>query len=117
MFDLENEHREQKAIMIANCQYDVLRYEGSMSEWDDVIAVYAVKLNLGDDAQEVVTFDENKAEELRSIFWSMNSIRLETETVTLWKSPRRCKFRSQNRSCTDLRPRPCRNTNRTSARD
>ncbi len=82
MLNLENEHREQQAIIIENCQYDVLNYEGSMADWDDVIAVYAVKLNLGDDAQEVATFDESKAEELRRIFWSMNSIHLETETVT-----------------------------------
>jgi len=82
MLDLENEYREQQAIMIENCQYDVLSYEGSMAEWDDVIAVYAVKLNLGDDAQEVATFDESKAEELRRVFWSMNSIHLETETIT-----------------------------------
>lgn len=81
MSDLENEHREQQALMIANCQYDVLNYEGSMADWDDVIAVYAVKLNLGDEAQEVATFDENKAEELRKVFWVMNSIHLETEVA------------------------------------
>ena len=86
MSDLENEHREQQAIMIENYQYDVLRYGGSMAEWDDMIAVYAVKLNLVDNAHEIATFDEKKAEELRRVFWSMNSIHLETETVTSYVS-------------------------------
>ena len=54
-----------------------------MADWEEVIAVYAVKLNLdSDNPQEVATFDEDKAEELRKVFWAMNSIHLETEAVT-----------------------------------
>lgn len=47
-----------------------------------MIAVYAVKLNLGDEPQEVATFDEEKAAELKAIFWDMNSISLRTESRT-----------------------------------
>ena len=83
ILELENEHREQQSLIIANCQYDVLNYEGSMADWREVIAVYAVKLNLdSDNPQEVATFDEDKAEELRKVFWKMNSIRLKTEAIT-----------------------------------
>ncbi len=83
MSDIKNEYKEQQALMIANCQYDVLNYEGSMADWDDVIAVYAVKLNLDStNPQEVATFNEAKATELRAVFWDMNSLRIETEIVT-----------------------------------
>ena len=47
-----------------------------------MIAVYAVKLNLADEPQEVTTFDEDKAEILKEIFWDMNSISLRTESKT-----------------------------------
>ncbi len=83
MSDIKNEYKEQQALMIANCQYDVLNYEGSMADWEDVIAVYAVKLNLDStNPQEVATFNEAKATELRAVFWNMNSLSIETEIVT-----------------------------------
>lgn len=91
MFDLEGEWREKQTELISNCQYDVLSYEGELADWDEVISVYAVKLNLDEDnAQEVATFDEDKAEELRNIFWVMNSVTTstwsETKTVTKYVS-------------------------------
>jgi hypothetical protein len=78
--DLEREYHQRQAELIANCQYDILNYEGDIAAWDEMIAVYAVKLNLGDEPQEVATFDEDKAAELKAIFWDMNSISLRTET-------------------------------------
>jgi hypothetical protein len=80
--DLEREYHQRQAELIANCQYDILNYEGDIAAWDEMIAVYAVKLNLGDEPQEVATFDEDKAAELKAIFWDMNSISLRTETRT-----------------------------------
>ena len=80
--DLEREYHQRQAELIANCQYDILDYEGDIAAWDEMIAVYAVKLNLGDDPQEVATFDEDKAAELKAIFWDMNSISLRTESRT-----------------------------------
>ena len=73
---------ESPSELIANCQYDILNYEGDIAAWDEMIAVYAVKLNLGDEPQEVATFDEEKAAELKAIFWDMNSISLRTESRT-----------------------------------
>ena len=50
--------------LAAMVYYDVLSYEGSLSGWEEVIAVYAVKLNLDSDTpQEVATFDESKGED------------------------------------------------------
>ena len=80
--DLEREYHQRQAELIANCQYDILNYEGDIAAWDEMIAVYAVKLNLGDEPQEVATFDEDKAAELKAIFWDMNSISLRTELRT-----------------------------------
>lgn len=80
--DLEREYHQRQAELIANCQYDILNYEGDIAAWDEMIAVYAVKLNLGDEPQEVATFDEDKAAKLKEIFWDMNSISLRTESRT-----------------------------------
>ena len=80
--ELEREYHQRQSELIANCQYDILNYEGDIAAWDEMIAVYAVKLNLGDEPQEVATFDEDKAAELKEIFWDINSISLRTETQT-----------------------------------
>jgi len=80
--DLEREYHERQNELIADCQYDILNYEGDIAAWNEMIAVYAVKLNLADEPQEVTTFDEDKAEILKEIFWDMNSISLRTESKT-----------------------------------
>ena len=81
--DLEREYHQRQSELIANCRYDILNYEGNIADWREMIAVYAVKINLGDEPQEVVTFDEDKAVELKEIFWDMNEISLRTETKTM----------------------------------
>lgn len=80
--ELEREYHQRQSELIANCQYDILNYEGDIAEWDEMIAVYAVKLNLGDEPQEVATFDEDKAAELKAIFWDMNALSLRTDSRT-----------------------------------
>jgi hypothetical protein len=80
--DLEREYRHKQSDLIAGQQYDILNYEGDMAPWNEMLAVYAVKLNLGDEPQEVVRFDENKAEQLREIFWDMNEVTTRTESMT-----------------------------------
>ena len=79
--DLEREYRERQNELIAGYEYDVLNYEGNLAGWDEIIAVYAVKLNLdSDNPQEVATFDESKAEQLRYVFWDMVELSLMSET-------------------------------------
>ena len=80
--ELEREYHQRQSELIANCQYDILNYEGDIAAWDEMIAVYAIKLNLGDEPQEVATFDEDKAAELKEIFWDMNTISLRTDSRT-----------------------------------
>ena len=80
--DLEREYHQKQSDLIAGQQYDILNYEGDMAPWSEMLAVYAVKLNLGDEPQEVVSFDEDKAELLREIFWDMNEVTTRTESMT-----------------------------------
>ena len=77
--DLEREYYQKQTEMIASYQYDILNYEGDIAKWNEVIAVYAVKLNLCDEPQEVATFDEDKAAQLKEIFWDMNSLSVREE--------------------------------------
>ena len=61
----------------------MLTFEGSQASWKEVVAIYAVKINLdSENPEDVVIFDERKAEELRNIYWTMNNIRVEKETET-----------------------------------
>ena len=78
--ELEREYREKQTELIEGKQHDVISYEGRLAEWNEIIAVYAVKLNLDREApQEAATFDENKAEVLKESFWDMHSISSRTE--------------------------------------
>jgi len=57
--------------------------DGSVGNWADVLAVYAVNTATGDDEQaEVLTVTPKKVEQLRSIFNDMNSVSYRTETET-----------------------------------
>ena len=80
--DLEREYHQKQSDLIAGQQHDLLNYEGDMAPWNEMLAVYAVKLNLGDEPQEVASFDEDKAGLLREIFWDMNQVAIRTESKT-----------------------------------
>ena len=85
--DLEREHHEMENELAATVYYDVLSYEGSLAGWEEVISVYAVKLNLdSEDPQEVATFDESKANALRAVFLDMHDLSLMSETHTRYET-------------------------------
>ena len=86
--DLEREYYQKQTEMIASYQYDILNYEGDIAKWNEVIAVYAVKLNLCDEPQEVATFDEDKAAQLKEIFWNMNRLSVREEERILQSGER-----------------------------
>ena len=63
--------------------YDRLELSGSRAPWRDVLAVYAVKVNTDpENPRDVAVMDEDRAEELRDVFWDMTEIEVETGTVT-----------------------------------
>lgn len=80
--DLEREYHQKQSDLIAGQKYDILNYEGDMAPWNEMLAVYAVKLNFGDEPQELASFDADKAEQLREIFWDMNKVATRTESKT-----------------------------------
>ena len=85
--DLEREHHEMENELAATVYYDVLSYEGSLAGWEEVISVYAVKLNLdSEDPQEVATFDESNANALRAVFLDMHDLSLMSETHTRYET-------------------------------
>ncbi len=63
--------------------YDRLELSGSRAPWREVLAVYAVKVNTDpENPRDVAVMDEDRAEELRDVFWDMTEIEAETGTVT-----------------------------------
>jgi len=85
--DLEREHHDMENELAATVYYDVLNYDGGLAGWEEVIAVYAVKLNLdSEDPQEVATFDESKANALRAVFLDMHDLSLMSETHTRYET-------------------------------
>ncbi len=52
-------------------EYDI---NSNRANWKDILAVYAVKVNNGDNSTELVTLDENKINTLKEIFWEMNEV-------------------------------------------
>ena len=79
---IEREYYETRDLMISEYDYDIVHYGGAIVPWKEIIAVYAVKMNLDtENPTELATFDENKAETLRQVFWDMNRIQIHTEVV------------------------------------
>lgn len=78
--DLEREYHQRQGELVTDQTYDVLIHEGILASWVDVIAIYAVELNLdSDNPQEVATFDEKKADKLRDVFWDMHELSVRSE--------------------------------------
>ena len=84
MSDLEREYKERQDELLELYPHDTVRYDGNMADWKDIIAVYAVKINLeSENPQEIIIFDESKAEVLRTVFWDMNSVKATVEKETV----------------------------------
>lgn len=79
-----NAEYDNKLLEIKNgTTYDVLEMSGSRAVWKDVLAVYAVKTNTDpDNPQEVATMDDSKKQLLKDLFWEMNEITSQTESVS-----------------------------------
>ena len=79
-----------KNELISEGRYtDAVETSGTRAAWKEVIAVYAVWKNMADtnpanpdEPVEVATMDEGKKEDLRKLFWEMNSVDSRTESKT-----------------------------------
>ena len=77
---IENEYYETRDQLISEYDYDIIHYSGEIAPWKEIIAVYAVKMNLDtENPTELATFDEEKADALRQVFWYMNRIQIYVE--------------------------------------
>ena len=63
--------------------YDDIVISGSMADWPEVLAVFAVKVAGSEDvdATDVATLDPARVAKLTAVFWDMNSISSEVETI------------------------------------
>lgn len=85
-----NAEYTQKIEDIKNSHtYDKLETSGTRAAWKEVIAIYAAWKNMADvnpanpdEPVEVATMDEGKKEDLRKLFWEMNSVESRTEKKT-----------------------------------
>lgn len=63
--------------------YEEVEMTGSAAVWREVLAVYAVKINLDPESgQDVASLSEEKIAMLEDIFWAMNTIEHEVRTET-----------------------------------
>ena len=63
--------------------YDSIDITGAMADWHEVLAVFAVKVAGSEDvdAMDVATLDPERVEKLKEVFWDMNAITSEVETI------------------------------------
>ena len=81
MYELDAEYDRQIAEMQEAVEYDILEMHGARPEWREVLAVYAVRINIdSNDADELITMTTKKEKMLRDIYWNMVQISSEVET-------------------------------------
>ena len=72
MRELDAEYDQQIAEMQESAEYDNLEMYGEKPEWKEVLAVYAVRINIdSNDADELITMTTGKEKMLREVFWDM----------------------------------------------
>jgi len=84
---INSEFSEKIDDIIADTPHDtlIINNEGTASmvaNWSEVLAVYAVKATSSpENPMEVATLDQAKTDMLRTVFWNMNSIAYDTDTI------------------------------------
>ena len=61
--------------------YDDITVEGATADWTEVLAVFAAKVAGADDGADVATLDADRTERLKAVFWDMNDLTTEVETI------------------------------------
>lgn len=80
---INREYQARLDEICATVPHDMVEVSGGRGAWQDVLAVYAVKLTTDPErGQEVVTLDSHKEQVLRELFWDMNTVSYGTQTVT-----------------------------------
>lgn len=80
---INKDYENELSMIKENNPHDVLEMKGSRAVWEEVLAIYSVKVNTDpDNPQEVATMTSEKQELLEEIFWEMNEIDYEVKTET-----------------------------------
>ena len=63
--------------------YDDITVDGSTADWVEILAVFAAKVagSDGTDATDVATIDADRIDRLKAVFWDMNALTSEVETI------------------------------------
>lgn len=57
-----------------NNEHDDYEIKSNRAEWKDVLSVYSVIVSNGEETTDVITLNDNKINQLKTIFWEMNII-------------------------------------------
>lgn len=69
-----NAEFEAKLIELQHGDYDNVMIEGEPPDWQEVVAVFVVKVTAGKSAQVVASLSAEQVEELRTVFWDMTEV-------------------------------------------
>ncbi len=63
--------------------YDGIDVSGAIADWPEMLSVFAVKVAGSEDvdAADVATMDPDRIDKLKTVFWDMNAISSEIETI------------------------------------
>ena len=79
--EINNEYQSKIEKTKKSSSYDILEIRGEKVNWQEVLAVYAVKTTTDpNNAKEVATMDNSKKELLKKVFWDMHEVTKSTET-------------------------------------
>lgn len=62
--------------------HDDFKIESDRAEWKDVLSIYSAKISKGTNETDLITLDDNKKQELKTIFWDMNDVSYEIKEET-----------------------------------
>ncbi len=80
--EINNEFMTKITDIQKNTTHDEYDINSNRASWEDVLAVYAVKVSEGKDNVELMTLSEDRIQTLKNVFWDMNIISSSTEKVT-----------------------------------
>lgn len=80
--DLNTEFMNKIIEIQQNNSYDEYDINGERAKWKDILAIYSVKVNGGENETDVITINDEKVKTLKDIYWEMNEVSFTTEQVT-----------------------------------
>lgn len=57
-----------------NNEHDDYEIKSNRAEWKDMLSIYSIIISNGEEATDVITLNDNKINQLKTIFWEMNII-------------------------------------------